>query len=73
MIFPSTHYRSIPLQVYLGNYPYMRFTEIEIQRYFERLQKKLDGISGEIEVRNERLDVPYKNMLPKKVTNSITI
>ena len=51
----------------------MRFTESKIQRYIERLQKKLEGISGEIEVRNKSLDVPYEYMLPKNVTNSITI
>lgn len=62
-----------PFQVYLGDYPYKRFTESKIQRYIERLQKRLEGISGEIKVRNEGLDVPYIYMLPKNIPNSITI
>ena len=61
------------MQIYLGDFPYKRFTETNVQRYIERLQKKLEGISGEIKVRNEGLDVPYTYMLPKNVPNSITI
>ena len=61
------------MQIYLGDFPYKRFTETNVQRYIERLQKKLEGISGEIKVRNEGLDVPYTFMLPKNVPNSITI
>ena len=51
----------------------MRFTEKDIQHYIERLNKALNGISGEIKVRNEGLDVPYTYMLPENIPNSITI
>lgn len=61
------------VQVYLGDFPFKRFTENTVQRYIERLQKRLEGISGEILVRNESLDVPYTYMLPKNIPNSITI
>ena len=58
--------------MFLGKYP-IRFTEKDIQHYIERLNKALNGISGEIKVRNEGLDVPYTYMLPENIPNSITI
>ena len=58
--------------MFLGKYP-IRFTEKDIQHYIERLNKVLNGISGEIKVRNEGLDVPYTYMLPENIPNSITI
>lgn len=61
------------VQVYLGNYPFKRFTENRVQRYIERLQKKLDGIHGAITARNKDLDFPYTFMEPTKIPNSITI
>ena len=59
--------------MFLGDYPYVRFTEDNIQGYIERFQKRLEGIEGEIKVRNESLDVPYIYMLPTNIPNSITI
>ena len=60
-------------QLFLGDYPFKRFTESNVLNYIERFQRKLEGIGGEIDVRNESLDVPYTYMLPKKIPNSITI
>jgi len=44
-----------------------------VQRYIQRFQKALDDITGDIDKRNETLDVPYKYLLPSRVPNSITI
>ena len=61
------------LQVFLGNYPYQRFTEEKIQKQILQFQKKLAQISLEIKERNKGLDVPYTYLLPERVPNSITI
>ena len=61
------------LQIYLGDYPDRRFTEEIPLGLITRLQKQLSGITGDIEERNKKLDVPYTYMLPNKVPNSITI
>ena len=61
------------LQIFLGNYPAKRFTEIGPQHLMVRYQEELDSIAREIDVRNKKLDVPYTYMLPKKIPNSITI
>ena len=61
------------IQIFLGHYPYKRFTEKSIQRYIKRCRDILEGVSGEIKFRNEALDVPYTYLLPGKIPNSITI
>ena len=57
----------------MGDYPYERFTESNIQDHIKKFQTKLEDITKEIEERNKGLDVPYIYMLPKKIPNSITI
>lgn len=60
-------------QIYLGNFPAKRFTEEVPQDLISRFQRQLEGITGDIEERNKKLDVPYTYMLPTKIPNSITI
>lgn len=60
-------------KVWLGNYPYMRFAEEEVQFYIEEFEAQLKDISRHIEERNKSLDMPYTYMDPKKIPNSITI
>ena len=38
-----------------------------------KFQDRLKEINAEITERNEKLDVPYLNMLPTRIPNSITI
>lgn len=59
------------LKVYLGHFPYMLFTESQVQSDMESLQTRLEGLSGAIRVRNENLDFPYTFMDPAKIPNSI--
>ena len=63
----------ILLQLFIGDYPYKRFTEANILSSIEKFQGRLQEITGEITVRNEKMDMPYTYMLPKCVPNSITI
>ena len=60
-------------QVFLGNYPARRFTEAVPLGAINKFQDKLKEITAQIIKRNETLDVPYVNMLPSKIPNSITI
>ena len=58
-------------KVYLGQFPYKRFTESQVQSDMESLQTRLEALSGSIRVRNENLDFPYTFMDPAKIPNSI--
>ena len=60
-------------QLFLGNFPARRYNEEVPQGLISRFQSQLSGISGDIEERNKKLDVPYIYMLPSKIPNSITI
>ena len=64
---------AITLQIFLGNYPATRFTEVAPQRLMVKYQEELHSIAREIDARNKKVDVPYTYMLPKKIPNSITI
>ena len=64
----------IPIvQIFLGSYPARRFAEKAPNQFIAKFKEDLDRITGEIQKRNTKLDVPYTYMLPSKVPNSITI
>jgi hypothetical protein len=59
--------------VYLGDFPFKRFVEKDVQTYISEFKAQLDDLTEEIKERNKQLDVPYTYMLPTEIPNSITI
>ena len=73
MIEVCVTYLFSPLQIYFGNFPAQRFTEITVKEQIEKFKKALSDVESEIRERNKHIDIPYEYMLPSKTPNSITI
>lgn len=61
------------LKVYLGDFPFKRFPEQDVQTYITEFREKLREITHQIERRNRHLDIPYTSMLPEKIPSSIAM
>ena len=72
MHFIQLFYLLTSIQIFLGDFPSERFTEIKIKEAIKRFRKRLSDISVEIRERNKKLDIPYNFMIPEKISNSIT-
>ena len=60
-------------QKFIGDYPEELFIDEAAKNAISSFQKKLRGISAEINERNAKLVVPYPYLLPERVPNSIAI
>ena len=61
------------LQKFIGDYPEELFIDEAAKNAISGFQRKLQGISAEINERNAKLVVPYPYLLPERVPNSIAI
>ncbi|TDH05392.1 hypothetical protein EPR50_G00142390 [Perca flavescens] len=57
----------------LGEYPEDHFSEEIPCKLIKAFQGELEVLSADIKARNERLEVPYTYMDPKKIENSVAI
>ncbi|KAM9364331.1 polyunsaturated fatty acid 5-lipoxygenase-like [Pholidichthys leucotaenia] len=60
-------------ELYLGMYPDERFTEKPVQEAMEKFRTKLAEITSIIMKRNEGKALPYHNMSPDKIPNSVAV
>ncbi|MEQ2205868.1 Arachidonate 5-lipoxygenase [Xenoophorus captivus] len=60
-------------ELYLGMYPDEHFIESPVKRAMERFRKQLAEISSIIKRRNEEKKLPYYNMSPDKIPNSVAV
>uniref|UniRef100_A0A3Q2Q7J6 Arachidonate 5-lipoxygenase n=1 Tax=Fundulus heteroclitus TaxID=8078 RepID=A0A3Q2Q7J6_FUNHE len=60
-------------QLYLGMYPDEHFIERPVKTAMERFRKQLAEISSSIKRRNEGKKLPYYNMSPNKIPNSVAV
>uniref|UniRef100_A0A8C6S1B5 Arachidonate 5-lipoxygenase a n=1 Tax=Neogobius melanostomus TaxID=47308 RepID=A0A8C6S1B5_9GOBI len=60
-------------QLYLGMYPDEHFIEKPVKAAMESFRKRLAQISSAIKSRNEGKKLPYYNMSPDKIPNSVAV
>ncbi|KAM4599765.1 polyunsaturated fatty acid 5-lipoxygenase [Fundulus diaphanus] len=60
-------------ELYLGMYPDEHFIERPVKTAMERFRKELAEISSSIKRRNEGKKLPYYNMSPNKIPNSVAV
>ncbi|XP_077469159.1 polyunsaturated fatty acid 5-lipoxygenase-like [Stigmatopora argus] len=60
-------------ELYLGAYPDEHFVEKPIKAAMEKFRKSLADISGAIKTRNQAKNLPYYNMSPDKIPNSVAV
>ncbi|XP_013388118.1 allene oxide synthase-lipoxygenase protein [Lingula anatina] len=60
-------------EVLLGNYPEYSFTEPGPRKAVDNFQGDLKKLSSAIHVRNRKLAVPYRTLLPEKIPHFIAI
>lgn len=60
-------------QLFLGMYPDEHFIEKPVKAAMERFRKQLAEISASIKRRNEGKKLPYYNMSPDKIPNSVAV
>ncbi|XP_035982697.1 polyunsaturated fatty acid 5-lipoxygenase [Fundulus heteroclitus] len=60
-------------ELYLGMYPDEHFIERPVKTAMERFRKQLAEISSSIKRRNEGKKLPYYNMSPNKIPNSVAV
>lgn len=60
-------------QLYLGMYPDEHFIEKPVKEAMEKFRKQLAEITSSIKRRNEGKKLPYYNMSPDKIPNSVAV
>ncbi|XP_008277992.1 polyunsaturated fatty acid 5-lipoxygenase [Stegastes partitus] len=60
-------------ELYLGMYPDEHFTEKPVKEAMEKFRKQLREISSSIKKRNDGKKLPYYNMSPDKIPNSVAV
>uniref|UniRef100_A0A665VSC1 Arachidonate 5-lipoxygenase a n=1 Tax=Echeneis naucrates TaxID=173247 RepID=A0A665VSC1_ECHNA len=60
-------------QLYLGMYPDEHFIEKPVKAAMEKFRKQLAEITRSIKIRNEGKKLPYYNMSPDKIPNSVAV
>nr|XP_040035094.1 polyunsaturated fatty acid 5-lipoxygenase isoform X1 [Gasterosteus aculeatus aculeatus] len=60
-------------ELYLGMYPDEHFIEKPVKAAMEKFSKQLAEISGSIKLRNDGKKLPYYNMSPDKIPNSVAV
>lgn len=60
-------------QLYLGMYPEEHFIEKPVKDAMEKFRKQLAEITSAIKTRNEGKNLPYYNMSPDKIPNSVAV
>uniref|UniRef100_A0A7N8XHX2 Arachidonate 5-lipoxygenase a n=1 Tax=Mastacembelus armatus TaxID=205130 RepID=A0A7N8XHX2_9TELE len=60
-------------ELYLGMYPDEHFIEKPVKVAMEKFRKELAGITSLIKTRNEGKKLPYYNMSPDKIPNSVAV
>ncbi|KAM8860360.1 polyunsaturated fatty acid 5-lipoxygenase [Spinachia spinachia] len=60
-------------ELYLGMYPDEHFIEKPVKAAMEKFRKQLAEISGSIKRRNEGKKLPYYNMSPDQIPNSVAV
>nr|XP_061794001.1 polyunsaturated fatty acid 5-lipoxygenase-like isoform X2 [Nerophis lumbriciformis] len=60
-------------ELYLGTYPDEHFIEKPVKAAMEKFRKSLADISSAIKTRNQRKKLPYYNMSPDKIPNSVAV
>ncbi|KAL7382969.1 hypothetical protein ABVT39_002614 [Epinephelus coioides] len=60
-------------ELYLGMYPDEHFVEKPVKAAMERFRKQLAEISSSIKRRNEGKKLPYYNMSPDRIPNSVAV
>lgn len=61
------------LQLFVGEYPDVYFTEEPVKKATENFRKKLAEVTDTIKSRNENLKVPYRYLSPDRIPNSVAI
>lgn len=69
----STCMLSFVLQLYLGTYPDEYFLEKPVKASMEKFRKNLAEISSGIKTRNQGLKMPYYNLSPDRIPNSVAV
>lgn len=64
---------SLSPQLYLGMYPDEHFTEKPVKAAMENFRKQLAEITSSIKRRNDGKKLPYYNMSPDKIPNSVAV
>ncbi|XP_034538666.1 arachidonate 5-lipoxygenase-like [Notolabrus celidotus] len=60
-------------ELYLGMYPDDHFIEKPVKEAMEKFRKQLAEITGSIKKRNDGKNLPYYNMSPDKIPNSVAV
>ncbi|XP_029377754.1 polyunsaturated fatty acid 5-lipoxygenase isoform X3 [Echeneis naucrates] len=60
-------------ELYLGMYPDEHFIEKPVKAAMEKFRKQLAEITRSIKIRNEGKKLPYYNMSPDKIPNSVAV
>ncbi|CAJ1067409.1 polyunsaturated fatty acid 5-lipoxygenase-like [Xyrichtys novacula] len=60
-------------ELYLGMYPDERFIEKPVKEAMEKFRKQLAEITSSIKKRNEGKRLPYYNMSPDRIPNSVAV
>ncbi|XP_075874642.1 polyunsaturated fatty acid 5-lipoxygenase [Nelusetta ayraudi] len=60
-------------ELYLGMYPEEHFIEKPVKDAMEKFRKQLAEITSAIKTRNEGKNLPYYNMSPDKIPNSVAV
>ncbi|XP_015241031.1 PREDICTED: arachidonate 5-lipoxygenase [Cyprinodon variegatus] len=60
-------------ELYLGMYPDEHFIEKPVKAAMDRFKKQLSEITSSIKRRNEGKKLPYYNMSPDKIPNSVAV
>ncbi|XP_077585676.1 polyunsaturated fatty acid 5-lipoxygenase-like [Stigmatopora nigra] len=60
-------------ELYLGSYPDEHFVEKPVKVAMEKFRKSLAEISAAIKTRNQGKNLPYYNMSPDKIPNSVAV
>uniref|UniRef100_A0A7N6A4C6 Arachidonate 5-lipoxygenase a n=1 Tax=Anabas testudineus TaxID=64144 RepID=A0A7N6A4C6_ANATE len=60
-------------ELYLGMYPDEHFIEKPVKAAMEKFRKQLAEISRSIKMRNEGKKLPYYNLSPDKIPNSVAV
>ncbi|CAJ1067411.1 polyunsaturated fatty acid 5-lipoxygenase-like [Xyrichtys novacula] len=60
-------------ELYLGMYPDEHFTEKPVKEAMENFRKQLAEITSSIKKRNEGKRLPYYNMSPDRIPNSVAV
>ncbi|XP_053730344.1 polyunsaturated fatty acid 5-lipoxygenase isoform X1 [Synchiropus splendidus] len=60
-------------EIFLGTYPDEHFTEKSVKEAMEKFRKQLVDITSDIKKRNEGMKMPYFNMSPDRIPNSVAV